>query len=392
MVVEKNKAVYAGGWFIIIMILAAMACNLNKKDEDSQSADITPPTITIVNPPTAGVVGELLTIQVEAVDPSGSGVTEVELVVDNILVNSKQSQDPSGVTPFQANLTWTPPTGTLGTVTIRARASRGILTGESAPIQVNIVAAGTQLTQTPGSSDTGTGGTGGGTSPTGPGYCAARVDTQGLRFRSHPDTSSDAYIISSFNLNDTPPVVGQLSDGSWYQVTKGSQQGWVFGGYVELLDCENTAIPVRAAPATFTPVPSPTLEPSEEPHPADLIALIAGNVAIQLDNSGSATASYIITLQNVGGMDSDEFDVEIILPGGNSITKTVTNLGPNEQVQISEDDSGVQAITFTQPGTRQLWVLVDVNGDVDEANENNNNVSLAIIVEAPDDPNQAPEE
>lgn len=388
---EQKKAVTAGVWFIITMLVVAMACNLSKKDEDTTSQVNVgdPPTIRIVNPPQTHAADSPLTIQVEAVDPTGQGVTEVQLLVDNAVKDTKSAQELTGAAPFIANLVWDDiGSGFQGNVRVQVVARRGAATGRSEAIQITILAAGTQVTQTPGSG----GGTGtGGTAPTsGPGYCAARVDTQGLRFRSHPDTSSDDYIISSFNLNDTPQIVGRLGDNSWYQVQRGSQQGWVFGGYVTLLDCGNTTIPVRSAPATFTPVPSPTLAPSEEPRPPDLIALVTGNVAIQLDSSGSATAAYTITVQNIGGSDSGEFDVEIILPGGQSITQTISNLVPNQQAQVSEDGSGVQSITFTQPGTRQLRVLVDFDGNVTEINENNNNASLDIIVEAADNPNQSP--
>ena len=387
MAVEQKKAVYAGMWFIVIMILVAMACNLNKKDDVNQSANIgDPPSIVIVNPPQTGVAGELLTIQVEATDPSGEGVTQVQLMVDNIVVNSIPSEDRSGTATLNANLTWTPPTGSQGTVTIRAIASRGLVTGRSEDLRVEILPAGSQITQTPG-----TGGSTGGTSPTSsPGFCRARVDTQGLRFRSQPDTSNDAYIISSFNLNDEPPIVGRLGDNSWYQVSRGSQQGWVFAGLVTVLDCGNTNIPVRSAPATWTPVPSPTLAPSAAPRPPDLIALVAGEVSLKLNSSGTATASYVITVRNIGGSASGEFDVEIILPDGGSISKTIANLEPNAQVQVSSDDSGFQSVTFTQPGTQRLRVFVDFDGAVSEIDENNNNAALDIIVEAADDPDQSP--
>jgi hypothetical protein len=216
------------------------------------------------------------------------------------------------------------------------------------------------------------------------------VDTQGLRFRSQPDTSNDAYIISSFNLNEEPQIIGRLGDNSWYQVSRGSQQGWVFAGLVTPLDCGNASIPVRTPPATWTPVPSPTLAPSAAPRPPDLIALVAGEVPIKLNSSGTATASYVVTVRNIGGSASGEFNVEIILPDGASISKTIANLAPNAQVQVSQDDSGVQSITFTQPGTQRLRVFVDFDGDVAEIDENNNNAALDIIVEAATNPDQSP--
>jgi subtilase family serine protease len=82
--------------------------------------------------------------------------------------------------------------------------------------------------------------------------------------------------------------------------------------------------------------------------------------------------------------------VEIILPDGASISKTIANLAPNAQVQVSQDDSGVQSITFTQPGTQRLRVFVDFDGDVAEIDENNNNAALDIIVEAATNPDQSP--
>lgn len=366
---------------VVALVVATLACNLTKDDSAGDSVltgSNTPPTVAIRNNPTVGAVGQPLTIEVEAVDPTGQGVTRIELKVNDRTVDQKSSPDPNGTTPLVVNLTWTPVR--IGNVSMQVVAWRGSVA--SVPATMALTVGSTLPTGTAASSGSGTNFT-----PVAPtlGPCRARVDTDALNFRSIPDASSPDYIIDRFALNEEPLVLGRLADNSWYQVrdTTSTQIGWVSAGYVTLLgSC--ASVPVQAPPATSTPAPTNTPAPSASPAPADLVALpIGGAVVVNLDESGTATEDYSLQIQNIGASNSGAFQVQIVLPGGSEIIQDVTNLVPGGTLNVAQ--AAYQSITFTAPGTQQISIFVDLNNSVAESNEANNIAQLDITV------NPAPE-
>ncbi len=374
---QHSRTFQAAIVLVTLLALASMACNLTKQDDAQTSsvADVsTPPSVVIRNAPTTAAIGQPITIEVEATDPSGRGVTRIELKINEITVDQKASPDPNGTTPFLANLTWSPVR--VGNIIVQVVAWRGSVAGQSNTLQLTVG-------NTPVATASLVAG-GGNVTPVAPtvGPCRARVDVGALNFRSVPDASNDAYIIKAFGLNEEPLIVGRLADSSWYLVqdTTSPQVGWVSAGYVTVLGTCGS-VRVESPPATPTLAPTNTLPPSAEPHPADLVALpISGRVSLQLDQSNAATESYSLMIQNVGGQDSGQFQVQIVLPGGQEVIKTVNNLAAGQTLNVADGDQ--QSVTFTTPGTQRISVHVDFANQVTESNEGNNITLLDITVEA----------
>ncbi len=372
-------------WLLVIVLLTSLACNLTKEDSSDTSpisGEGAPPTVFVRSEPSVGSVNQPLVVGVEAVDPTGLGVTQVVMLVNDRPGDQKPSPNPEGTTPFIVNLSWTPVRA--GTYTIRIIAYRRSVASE--PAVLNVTVGTNPVTLTPSS------GSGSGFTPSAPtvGPCRVRVDVGTLNFRSAPDASSSDYIIGSFNLNEEPLLIARLSDNSWYQVrdTTSSQIGWISAAYGTVLGSCGT-IPVALPPTTPTPVPTHTLPPAAEPPPSDLVALpISGRVSLQLDASGTVTENYSLMIQNFGGQDSGAFRVQIVLPGGQEIVRDVPNLTVGETFSLAEG-GGQQTITFSSPGIHQIAVFVDFENAVNESNEGNNVTSLEINVEpAPVDEGQ----
>ncbi|NDJ87346.1 MAG: hypothetical protein GYB66_15815 [Chloroflexi bacterium] len=378
---HNQNALRATIGLVLVLLLAGLACNLTREDDNTTQigGNGSPPEVTILNPPANAVVGEELLLEVEATDPTGQGVTRVEMRVNNRPVDQKSSPEPGGVSPLRVNLTWVP--ARSGNVTIQVFAWRGSVASEPATLELTIGSA-ALATATSAAAP----GTDGELAPPTLGPCRARVDANALNFRSAPDTSSDDYIIGRFQLNDEPLIRGQLPDGSWYYVQAPSGQlGWVSTAYVTALGSCGT-IPIQQPPATPTPQPTNTLAPSAIPAPADLVALpISGRVSVQINEGGPTTENYSLQVQNAGGQDSGQFQVQIVLPGGEEVIRTIDNLPPGAVISVGEG-GGPQPVTFTSPGTQQLSMHVDFNNNIEESNEGNNIALLDISVDAPPPP------
>ncbi len=375
-------------WFVVILLLAAgLACTLTDSGEDATpvSNPIGPnkPTVTI-SQPTSGQafqVGDKITVQAQAND-TGSGVTRVELRVNNVIVDSQTSENPTGEPTLTVLLDYVAavPSETL---TLTVRAYRGVTASDDATVSVRVgekgstgvtpTTASTTGGSTTGGSTTGgstTGGsTTGGVSNT---VCRARVDTNGLRFRAGPST--DYNILSSFNLGAELPLVGRLGDNSWWEVTSNNQRGWVSASFTTLLgSCQN--IPVTTPPASPTPVATNT---SPAPQLANLtVSTLTGTSNIVL-LGGEVAASYVLRVKNVGQTAAGAFNVTIFYPNNTAFDYTVQSLAPNTEVEIP----GVTA-TFNSPGSYRLQVLVDSSNNITESSEDDNRKALDINVVFP---------
>ncbi len=367
---------------IVVLTLAMLACNLSRSEEDGQGggqANSGNPTVTILSPATNTNVARNtpVTLQVTASDPGGSGITRIELMVNNIIVDQKPSASPTGDKELTVNLTWAS-SSVPGTYTLTVRPYRGFSQGLAATLQINVTDSAVAPTLSVTSPTTGTGGFPTGV-PTIDPTCRARVDINGLRMRSQPDTTRDN-IITEFVVNETPVVLARLSDNSWYQVqdTTSPQIGWVSSTYVTLTgNCNN--IPVLAAPSTPTPTATTPSQPQTQP--AELVALSpSGLLQVQLSSNGTATAVYTLLIRNDGGRDSGSFDVLIALPGGEQITVNVPNLAPGAAATVPQNGLN---ITFNAPGTQRVLYQVDFDNKVVETNESNNIAFLDVTVTAP---------
>lgn len=366
---------------IVILMLATLACNLSRSEDDGGNGDQANsgnPSVTIQSPVSNTSVprNSAVTLQVKATDPSGSGITRVELMVNNIIVDQKPSASPTGDKELTVNLTWTA-SSVPGTYTLTVRPYRGFTQGLAATLQINV----TDSAVAPTLAATNPSGTGGFPTgvPTVDPTCRARVDINGLRMRSQPDTTRDN-VITEFVVNETPVVLARLSNSSWYQVqdTTSPQIGWISAAYVTLTGNCNT-IPVLAAPST--PTPTATIPSQPQPQPTDLVALSpSGLLQVQLGSNGTGTAVYTLLIRNDGGRDSGSFDVLIALPGGEQVTVNVPNLAPGAATTVPQNGLN---ITFGAPGTQRILYQVDFDNKVTETNEANNIAFLDVTVSAP---------
>ena len=149
--------------------------------------------------------------------------------------------------------------------------------------------------------------------------------------------------------------------------------------------CYNIAVvqppasPVPTATITLTTAPT-VAQASSTPGKPDLIVVdITGPVSIILDQSGTKVGTYKITVQNVGSVNANPFNLGLILPDGTlkDVGSTVQPLLPNQQAIFTTD------VTFVAPGSARLTAFVDMNNVIDESNENNNLKSLDIVLIKP---------
>lgn len=372
------------GLVILLLVLALLACNLTSNGDDEgdggggeSQSDI--PTVSILSPtPNTSVLrGTSVTVQVKAVDPKGSGVTRVELLVNNVRVDEKPSTSPLGDKELTLNLTWIA-SAVPGNYTLTIRPFRGNVQGKIESLPITIGSGGIAPTIPPTSGSGVTAPTGAPiVVPTTDTVCRARVDIAGLRMRSSPDSTRTDNIITEFAVNETPAVLARLADNSWYQVrdTTSPDVGWVYSAYVTLTGlCTN--IPVISGPSTPIPPQIPTNLPASQP--AELVALpLSGLTQIELGSDGTATAVYTMLIRNDGGQDSGAFDVLIVLPGGEQTTISVPSLAPRAVVPVPTNGLNV---TFRSPGTQRVLYQIDSTNRIAEAKEDNNIAYLDVSV------------
>jgi hypothetical protein len=376
---QTLRAVVLG---LTMLTLTGLACNLTREsDEQTPAAISNLPAVTVLSPAAnaAAPVGAPFTVQVSATDSGGSGVTKVELLANNIIVDQKPSQAPTGDREMTVNLTWNAP-AVPGNILLVVRPWRGLTQGTPATLPVIVVDSSVAPTVTLGPAP----GNFTAVAPTFNPVCRARVDAQGLRLRSTPDTTRTDNIIDDFDLGDEPPVLGRLADNSWYQVRAlaGVNVGWVSGAYVTLLGSCN--IPVISPPATPVPTPTNTLIPAAEPPPADLVALNPSGLAtVELGAENTATAIYVLVIRNGGGRESGPFKVQIVLPGGQQLIESVTTLAPGATVSVPVNNL---TVTFNAPGPQRVLYQADFENVVTESDEGNNIAWLDVNVVAPPAP------
>lgn len=370
-------------WIAVILLVASgLACTLTSSESDATPVSNPIPTgkpnVTI-NQPTNGQtfqVGDKITIQAQASD-TGSGVTRVELRVNNVIVDSQTSENPAGEPNLTVLLDYVAAVPSEN-LSLAVRAYRGITPSDDATITVKVVNKSTAgTTPTAGSNTTGgstTGSTtGGSTTGSVPNtVCRARVDTNGLRLRAGPSTSYD--ILTSFELGVEVPLVGRLGDNTWWEVTSNNRRGWVSAAYTTLLgNCQN--IPVTTPPASPTPVATNT---SPAPQLADLtISTLSGSTNIILIG-GQAITTYVVRVKNVGQTAAGAFNVTVFYPTGGSFDYVVQSLAPNTEVEIP----GITS-TFNSAGTYRLEVLADSSNNITESTKDNNRKTLDITVVFP---------
>jgi uncharacterized protein YraI len=365
-------------WLFATLTFATMlACNLGV-------APITPtprvsptssvkPTVSILSPQnnTDVLIGQPIVVQARGSHPDG--VTRLELRANSQQVDSKVSQNPQGDLEFTANLNFTPQIP--GLLVLQVFAYHDNLASDPASVTVNVKTQQAQVTATidinPGSTAFST------SDPT----CRARVEVNGLNFRQGPGQTFPP--LQVLGIGTIVNITGRLPDNSWWQGRINNTTGWMSKPFITLLGiCTN--IPVVQPPASPTPlatstVPPTALQATATPGKPDLIVTdLSGPVSIILDQNGTKTATYHITVQNVGTVSAGQFNVAVVLPDGTQrVLGAAPGLAPNQFAQAQTD------VTFNAPGSARLTAIVDPDNSVDEANEGNNLKSLDVVLIKP---------
>lgn len=370
-----------GGAVFCLLAVVTLICVLTltsggDSDDPTPVVQASLPTVTI-SQPTAGQtfsVGDTITVQAQASD-TGSGITRVELLVNNVVVDSQTSENPLGESSLTVLLDYTAAVP-VQNQNLVVRAYRGVVRSEDAAVAINVGGNTTtgNATQTTNNNNQTTDNTNNQNAipPTFNPLCRARVDVGTLNLRAGPSTDYD--ILGRLTLGTEVPLVGRLGDNSWWQVSSGSTRGWVSASFTTLLGtCNNIA--VTTPPASPTPLPTNTPEAAPE---ANLtVSTLAGSQSIVL-TGGEVAASYILRVKNIGNSDAGAFNVTITYPDGEFFDYTVDALAAGEEVDIPNISASYSAV-----GTYRLSVLVDSSGNITESDKNDNTAFLDINVVEP---------
>ena len=358
----------------LLLLALASACNLVSEQElESQIAATATadaqirPTIVINSPPngTEVIVNTQVIVSVSAAD--NIGLTRVTLMANNQLVDSVTSQSPTGDRQINALLDFTPTT--TGSFTLQAFAFRGSVSSEPATITIFVRQNQQQVTATPVPQP------GVPTIDPNDPTCRALV-TAGLNVRSGPATSFP--VLTVLAPGSVVPIIGRVADNTWWQIRAGAIIGWVSAQYTNVYgNC--TGIPVVASPPTptsnvptITPPPTSTLTPlapTATPLLPDLVVTnISGPSMLSLGGNPSVTSNFSVTVTNIGGTQSGQFNNVIrINPGGaETALGVVANLLPGESIILNVN------LTFTNTGDFILEARADSGNQVAEITEANN--------------------
>lgn len=370
----------------LLLVLILSACNLSTQaptPEPLEVPTINPggkPVVVISSPETGAEVVAGNQVLVTAAATDAVGVTRVQLIANNQIVKTVSSEAASGQTNFQAVLDYTP--RQTGNVTLQVVAYRGAIASDPAQIDIVVKDSQSQVTATIDLS----GGGGPVIDPNDP-TCRALTNT-GLNIRLGPGTNYDK--ITVLAAGTVVPIIGRVSDNSWWQIRSGGTIGWVSAGFTSVYGiC--TAVPVVAPPATptsnvatltptITLTPTPTLTrtpaPTVTPGTPDLvIPSIGGSTSVTLPNG---TVTYSVTITNTGSGPTGQFANQVTLPDGSTADLgVVSNLNPGESISLNIP------FTFTSAGSYKLDAKADSGDQVKEFSEVNNAASLSITVSGP---------
>lgn len=365
---------------ITALLLAALACNLQIGGQQGPGGTASPPVqrpVVEILEPAQGqtfTVGQTVPVRARATSPSG--VTLVELLANNVRVNSQVPAEAVGPTVVEVVMDYKP--DRPGTVVLAVQAYSGQIVGQPAQRSITVLP---QLSPGEGGA-----GTPPALQPTPTVFnpvCRARVNVGGLRLRTGPGTEYD--IITNFNAGDEPLIVGYAdrADGRWWYVSWGGTFGWTAAAYTtQLGDC--STIRPAVIPPSPTPQASPTTPPTQPgitatPTLPDLfIPLFEGVTQVQLGADGTAQANFVIQVRNAGGQTAGPFRVRVDKPDGQIDYFNVPGLAPGQTADVP--GPGGLIVVFRTPGIARIIVTVDDQNAVGESNEGNNQVYRDVTV------------
>jgi hypothetical protein len=365
-------------WFLVLLSISAMvatACSLGAPAPTptplASPTSSQKPSVTIQSPAnnSDAIVGSQVTVQATGIHPDG--VTRIELLANLQQVDSKVSQNPTGDQQLQTYLNYTPTAA--GTLVLQVIAYHDNLASDPASITLNVKSTAATATN-----DTVSDGGSTDTDPT----CRARVDVNGLNFRQGPGQNYPPLQVLS--LGTIVPITGAIPNLTWWQGKVGNTTGWMSASYITRFGSLCTSVPAVQPPPS--PVPTITPTPSLAPPIAtatgslpDLVVInINGPASMVLDQNNTKTATYKVTVMNVGLANAGQFNVGMIMPDGTLRDMgLVASLAPGQQALFQTD------ITFNAPGTVRLTAFVDSNNKVVESSENDNLLPMDVVLIKP---------
>jgi len=371
--VKGNRRLHGNGLAALVVLtalaLAALGCNLGAVQSTAtprpSPTSSVKPTVIIQSPTNNSEValGQPLTVQATATHPSG--VTRIELSVNNQQVDRKISQNPAGDQPFSVYLNYTPTTA--GMFTLQVIAYRDSVASDPAQVTINVQApVATQIRVVDQS-------------------CQARVEVSGLNFRQGPGQNYPPYQV--LPLGTTINITGRLNDLSWFQGRYGNTTGWLNAGFITLTGSLCNSLPLAQPPASPVPTVTPTgttpppqaATATGTPGLPDLVILtLDGPLYIVLDANNTKTATYRVVVQNSGSSASSGFSVGLVLPDGTQRDiGTVPALAAGQQAVFQTD------ITFTAPGSVRMSAFADITQTVKESDKTNNLKTIDVVLVKP---------
>ncbi len=375
---HSRTPLFRAAWAIIALTLAALACTLQIGGEGAAGVTASPPlqrpSVEILQPAEGQTLAVGQTVSVQARATSPSGVTLVELLVNNVRVNSQRPAEALSPTVVEVVMDYTP--DRPGTVVLAVQAYSGQVVGVPALRTITVLPSLSPGIGTPQTIPQAT------ATIFNP-VCRARVNVGGLRLRTGPGTEYD--ILRNFNAGDEPLIAGYAdrSDGRWWQVSWLGTIGWTAAAYTSQLgDC--SAVRPAVVPASPTPVPSVTPPPTQPgttatPTLPDLfLTLLEGVSEIQLGASGTAQANFAMQVRNGGGQAAGPFRVAVLKPDGTVDYFNVPGLSPGQTVDVPAPGGFI--VVFNTPGVARILVTVDDQNAVGESNEANNQAYRDVVV------------
>lgn len=307
--------------FVIAMLaVAGLACNLTDGGQDAPAAvpEADAPVVEI-RVPVNGMSfaeGTGVIIQVVGTD-SGSGVSRIDLQVDDLPAGSSPAPNASGQSAYIANFTWT--AQGIGAHSISAQAFRSDGTA-SAPAIISITVIEAPPTDIPEPTATPTTVPEQPTeepteepepteaepeptdTPTGP----RATTSAGVNVRSGPSTFYQ--VIGGLIAGTELELTGRNADSSWFRTPYGLSEGWVYGPLLTLAG-DTASLPViNVPPPPPTPVPPTAVPPTSIPPTAPPAGPSIEFSSTSVDGTSYSPGTCISFFWNVSGIREVYFD------------------------------------------------------------------------------------
>ena len=202
---RSRTPLFRAAWVIVALTLAALACTLQIGGEGGAGVTASPPlqrpSVEILQPAEGQTLAVGQTVSVRARATSPSGVTLVELLVNNVRVNSQAPAESLNPMVVEVVMDYTP--DRPGTVVLAVQAYSGQIVGVPAQRTITVLPAlspGTGGVDTPQTIPQAT------ATLFNP-VCRARVNVGGLRMRTGPGTEYDA--VGRMSADQPVQVIGR---------------------------------------------------------------------------------------------------------------------------------------------------------------------------------------